>query len=362
MARDISSPDTRGSYRVKPRVALDSAGNALAIWQRWNGSTYIIEASVRPAGGTWQTPEALSGFGGLAFEPSVALDRDGNALAVWRRYVYDSRVIIQAAARPANGSWQPAEDLFPAGHLAAPPEVVFDPFGNAIAAWAGYDGMVHAVWSATRPVGGAWQAPEIISPGVSLEEARPHLAFDAAGNGFAVWSGWFRSNYVVQAAGYDTTGPVLSQLNVPTNARAGTRLSFSVRSYDIWSAPSGKPRWSFGDGKSASGWRVRHTYARAGRYTVSVKQADKAGNESRRAIKLVVTPARCVVPRIVGKTLTQAKAALKANHCGLGKVRRAYSMRVRKGRVLEQSPGQGRNLRRGARVNVVVSRGTRSRS
>ena len=69
--------------------------------------------------------------------------------------------------------------------------------------------------------------------------------------------------------------------------------------------------------------------------------------------------ARCSVPRLKGKTLVQARRLLQAGRCGLGAVRRAYSVKVPKGRVIAQSRKPGLRLQRGAKVGVVVSRGRR---
>jgi Trypsin/PASTA domain len=68
---------------------------------------------------------------------------------------------------------------------------------------------------------------------------------------------------------------------------------------------------------------------------------------------------RCVVPRLKGKTVGAARAALARAHCRLGKVTRTYSASVRFGRVVLQRPAAGRRLAQAARVNVVVSRGRR---
>ena len=66
----------------------------------------------------------------------------------------------------------------------------------------------------------------------------------------------------------------------------------------------------------------------------------------------------CVVPRVRGKTLTAASAAVRKAGCRVGKIRRRAS-RLRRNRVLAQSPAAGREVARGSRVNLVVSRGRR---
>jgi subtilisin family serine protease len=67
---------------------------------------------------------------------------------------------------------------------------------------------------------------------------------------------------------------------------------------------------------------------------------------------------RCVVPRLAGRTIRQARSALAARHCSFGRATRSYSTRAR-GRVVRQSRRPGARLPSGTRVNVVVSRGRR---
>jgi Zn-dependent metalloprotease len=68
---------------------------------------------------------------------------------------------------------------------------------------------------------------------------------------------------------------------------------------------------------------------------------------------------RCVVPNVKGKTQARARAALVARRCALGRVTRTYNARVRVGRVVSQSRAPGARLKRGTKVNVVISRGRR---
>jgi uncharacterized delta-60 repeat protein len=69
----------------------------------------------------------------------------------------------------------------------------------------------------------------------------------------------------------------------------------------------------------------------------------------------VVVP--CLVPNVKRKTLAATRVALQRNRCALGKVRRSYSPKVRKGRVMSQRPRAGARLAEFAKVSVVLSRG-----
>jgi hypothetical protein len=65
----------------------------------------------------------------------------------------------------------------------------------------------------------------------------------------------------------------------------------------------------------------------------------------------------CEVPRVKRKTLANAKRAIATGLCRVGKIRRAYSKSVKRGRVISQKPKPGTVLPKGGKVNLVVSRG-----
>jgi hypothetical protein len=72
---------------------------------------------------------------------------------------------------------------------------------------------------------------------------------------------------------------------------------------------------------------------------------------------LLNTTGLCTVPKVKGKTLPRAKWVIARAHCRLGKVRWAYSKIVESGRVISERPKPATVLRRGGKVNLVVSRG-----
>ncbi len=68
------------------------------------------------------------------------------------------------------------------------------------------------------------------------------------------------------------------------------------------------------------------------------------------------TTGACKVPNIKGKALPAAKRAIARSRCRVGKIRRAYSKTVKRGRVISEKPKAGTVLYRG-KVDLVVSRG-----
>jgi len=68
----------------------------------------------------------------------------------------------------------------------------------------------------------------------------------------------------------------------------------------------------------------------------------------------------CVVPKLKGKTLRAAKRAVRKAHCSVGKVKKTFSARMKKGRVISPKPRAGKRLGPGAKVKLRVSKGTRT--
>ena len=352
-----STPQTlsSGGYAERPHVGIGSAGDAVAVWSL-NAGHFRTQAAVRRAGGGWAPAETLSSAGADAFQPQVAVNAGGNAVAAWLSF--DGRTyVVQSSSRARGGAWSGIQDLTPRSPDLGAPKVALDPAGDAVAVWRGLRSARERIQAVRRPARRAWSAPELLS-GTGGDADLPDVALDAAGNGAAIWQSGNGVTWKVQAAGLDAAGPVLARLRISGRRIPQSPLTFSVSPFDVWSALRGRPHWIFGDGASANGRRVAHAYRSSGTYVVRVRQADALGNTTTATRRIVIAPP-CVVPSVVGETLAAAKAAIRRNHCRTGRVTRAHSASVRKGRVLKQRPGPGRRLANGAAVSLVVSRGKR---
>ena len=90
---------------------------------------------------------------------------------------------------------------------------------------------------------------------------------------------------------------------------------------------------------------------------VVVTASNSAGTASAASVPTAVVPYQCVVPNVKRKTVRAARRRLAARHCSLGRVRRRYSSRVGRGRIISQRPRPGRELVNRGQVSVLVSRG-----
>jgi hypothetical protein len=187
-----------GQSALLPQVAFDASGNALAVWARLNGTNEIVQSSLRPAGGAFATPVDLSATGQDAFDPQVAFDASGNALAVWRRF-NGSNDIVQSSFRPAGGVFAAPVDVSATGGSVLGPQVAFDPSGDALAVWERFNGSNFIVQGAFRPAGAAFGAPVGLSAS-GKDALEPQVAFNPSGDALAVWERSDGSNDIVQSS------------------------------------------------------------------------------------------------------------------------------------------------------------------
>ena len=71
---------------------------------------------------------------------------------------------------------------------------------------------------------------------------------------------------------------------------------------------------------------------------------------------LVNSSSPCVVPKVIGKTLSAAKKALTAASCSVGTIRAVYA-KAKKGRVVAEHPKPGTHLKHGGKVTLTLSKG-----
>lgn len=181
-----------------PQVAVDGAGVATAIWSRYDGSKYTVQAATRAPGGTWTTPVDVSVPGQSARNPQLAVDPGGNATTVW--LADGPEGLVQSAARPAGGTWSAPVALSAPGLRVSNPQVAVDPSGAATAVWSRFNGTAYAIQSATRPPGGTWSAPvDLSAPGEDTFDT-PQVAVGPQGSTLAVWQRHDGKSWVVTAA------------------------------------------------------------------------------------------------------------------------------------------------------------------
>jgi hypothetical protein len=174
-----------------PGVGIDPSGNVTVVWEQLDGEVSSIWAIRFPAQGASGTPAALEFDNeGDARDPQVAVDSAGNAIAVWRqRETQDARFQIYANRYPASdGRWR---DPTPIGVTeagdAGKPQLAMSDDGSAVVVWAQSNGDLVGVWSNRFSPDLDWEGPTPIGP-LDLGPARlPQVASSPSGDAVAVW-------------------------------------------------------------------------------------------------------------------------------------------------------------------------------
>lgn len=264
-----------------PAAAIDPNGRATLVWVRSDDSI-IRSLFLNSAGVVDSGTQSLSASGAGADTPDVAVDDNNTAVATWQI----SSGVIQASARPSGGSFAtPAQDISApgtSGSFLPLPQVVVDPSGNAVVAWsqATNAGNTLMIQAARRPANGSFGAVQNLSADTdySLIQA---IAMDGEGSAIVDWVHLTQTsvdNYTIQSAVFDAGPPTLTGFSVPNTATTGQPAGMSVQASDRWSGAS--VRWDFGDGTGADGSDVSHAWSAPGVYTITTAATDGAGNST----------------------------------------------------------------------------------
>ena len=170
------------------QVAIDQNGNAIVVWERFDGTNERIQAVKISSAGAAGPVKTLSPAGGDAFGAQVAVDGNGNAFVVWSRFNSQQGVDkIQAVRVFASGLVGPVLGLSSAPGDAESPQVGMDASGNAVVVWEHFDGSNLRIQGRTRTPSGALSEIKDLSISAS-DSFAPQVAVNATGGGLVVWS------------------------------------------------------------------------------------------------------------------------------------------------------------------------------
>jgi len=219
------SPANRNSEY--PSLAMDSDGNAFAVWRWYDGTNWLIRASRYDVfTKSWQKPINVSFISPRGFDcdvPQVAMSDNGTALAVWTRYSDPWLITVNIYS---NGSWSgfvtfisapaPYED-------SAQPVIAMDPSGNGFAAWYQFDSSNWRILARRYVQGLGWQAGVSIFSILGFNAYNPQVAMDDQGNAVLAWQlAEGTGTWAVQSAYYQAGAGWVSVTNLATGVDVGS--------------------------------------------------------------------------------------------------------------------------------------------
>ncbi len=144
--------DTSEFTAILPSVSLSAAGSGAAVWTQTQGSVIrVLGSRYDGAQGSWSEASALrTRTGATAPLPFIAVDPAGDGLAVWAEFAGTARSIwiwrLQADSGFAEGTqFQTDETTDPPRN--SMPHVAVDAQGSGIAVWDVLSGGSYTVWA-----------------------------------------------------------------------------------------------------------------------------------------------------------------------------------------------------------------------
>jgi hypothetical protein len=180
-------------FRTSARQGWRALALAGLVWVAacggGGGGAPAVEPPAAPK--AWQTAQLLELGAADAIAPQIAVDANGNAMAVWMQLESEAvfRFNIWAARYVLGSGWGPAELIETGTGSASDPQVAVDASGNAIAVWEQTLGTGEEDVLANRyVVGSGWGQAQPISNLAEVGESNEiQIAMDGAGNAMVVW-------------------------------------------------------------------------------------------------------------------------------------------------------------------------------
>jgi hypothetical protein len=186
-----------------PEIAVDSSGNALAVWSQQNdaGGAYNIWANrYNVSDDSWGDARMIEESIGDAKFPKVAVDDNGNVMAVWHERESSQYRVWANRYNVSNDSWGEAEPIGSGGGDGFPhpsgssisrieftPEISVDGNGNVLTVWSQIDATQDNIWANRFSVANdSWGTAAMIETDDG-DARRPNISVDSSGNALAIW-------------------------------------------------------------------------------------------------------------------------------------------------------------------------------
>ena len=186
----VESLETGTPYSVSaPQLAVDASGNALVVWDHYDGSHYNLWYNRYDVNSGWQSEAPLENDDLDIRLPALAMNASGNAIVAWAKtdasfnFVgYSSRVFT-----PGTG-WGEDQPFTYAGTSFDKLAVAMDVSGNALFAWAFDDDTNSSIWfNRYRSASGWAGASEVPRVGNDYGDYSPQVAMKSDGEAMLIF-------------------------------------------------------------------------------------------------------------------------------------------------------------------------------
>lgn len=285
---------------IAPRIAMDANGNAIAVWQQWDGASgYWKIMARRSVGGVWHAIASPVNTGkGDARNPQIAMTASGDAWVVWQQHDDSVSVAISniwVSRYEASAEQWGAPTLIKTKNAsttetlvnADTPQVAVNASGQAVIAWRQLDGpyCIDAATAvvetcnpfnqqgqdrynvgsvvASRYAGGVWSDPVWLEQDnlKGHDAGQPHVVMDGLGNAVVIWQQAMGATPVssIYANSYNVASSAWGLATLVENADAGAALDPRIAQdgsgnvIAVWRQADSSGRYSVWSNRYASG-------------------------------------------------------------------------------------------------------------
>jgi len=166
-------------------LAVGGEGYLHLVWEERTPDNWEVLYTSRPPGGSWASPENVSGTAGMSRRPALAVAGDGFPHVVWQDEA-GGNLRLRYAARGQDGSWSSpvvvSDDVLASTRSA----VVAATDGSLYATWVGNGSGGGDILFAAKPAGGSW-TPAVNISSSDGASGEPALAVGDDGSPHVVW-------------------------------------------------------------------------------------------------------------------------------------------------------------------------------
>ncbi len=247
-----------------PAVAIGADGTIVAAWHTLASGQDKVYASVGGIGQAWNTPlivAPLTAIGNAySFNyPSVSVDDDGDAVAVYFLYIQAgnafSNVYTMGSTLAAGGTaW--SQPSFLSGESFRNPadlmnKVQFDGNGNALAIWtSSTDGQSFNIESSQLTPARTWTTSSALVL-QSLYAYQGDISVDSSGDASSIYMFSDSGNTIIQSSDTSIASNVSGYWSIPINVSLGSQNGFPrISTMLVSGVIGGATVWVYNDGSN----------------------------------------------------------------------------------------------------------------
>jgi hypothetical protein len=173
---------TSATNASEPHVRVARDGSALAVWIDSGDEGRVVRAAIRPPGGGFEDPVAISRAYDDLDSLRLVANAAGEAVAAWTT---GNR--LEGAIREPGRGFGEVERLSLTGHSAGVPSVALNARGDALVVWQERRAGRSTLMVARRSAGQEFLAPARVTP-AGLRASNARVGIDRTGGGTVVFN------------------------------------------------------------------------------------------------------------------------------------------------------------------------------